>query len=428
MIRGLLITILAGGMIAVGSAVASADDGPGTVIDASPTADSVVVRPPEEISLSFREPVASVHIRLFKDNDLVSSSDAAIEGTLAVAPVAEAGPGGYLVDWKGTDAAGTTIVGAYVFRVDPRGNNSIAVDREIAGASGALGGLRVVAAAIAATGVVALAVGVAGWVVRAPAQPAARIAGLSAMMTGIGALGAGATYGVPSDGFPQDMVDLSTLSSAAASGPGRAWLTAALLMGVVPFILVLGRSIDSRWVAAGAVAVAALSGLWVAVGLGWLIRLPWPLMYIGLATTAVLWLSIKAGRPVAVGISLAVALAVTVPLVSNVRGSATSSAARTGNLLIEASLDPGRSGVNELHLYGFDVSGRGAALGPTSVVAFHQALDVGPLDVPVLRAGPNHFLSYHAMLPLSGDWTLIVTVATSVAGGGESATMNVHLR
>jgi hypothetical protein len=32
------------------------------------------------------------------------------------------------------------------------------------------------------------------------------------------------------------------------------------------------------------------------------------------------------------------------------------------------------------------------------------------------------------MLPLSGDWTLIVTVATSVAGGGESATMDVHLR
>jgi copper transport protein len=100
---------------------------------------------------------------------------------------------------------------------------------------------------------------------------------------------------------------------------------------------------------------------------------------------------------------------------------------QTGDLLVEVSLDPARSGVNELHLYGFDVSGRGSALGSTSVVAYHQVMDVGPLDLPVLRAGPNHFLSYRAMLPLSGDWTLNVTVATQ-EGGGAAASMEMRLR
>jgi hypothetical protein len=314
-----------------------------------------------------------------------------------------------------------------VFVVDPRGSNSVAVDREIAGASGALGGLRVIAAAIAATGVVALLVGVSGWFQRAQSEPRARSVGIAAFLTGVGSLVAGATYGVPSDGSLLDIFDLATISSAVASGPGRAWLTATLLMGVVPFVLVLGPSASSRWVATGAMAVSALAGLWVAVGLGWLVRLPWPLMCVGLATATALWLSIEAGRPVAAAISLVVALAVAVPMVSGIRGSGVSGAVQTGDLLVEVSLDPARSGVNELHLYGFDVSGRGSALESTSVVAYHQAMDVGPLDLPVLRAGPNHFLSYRAMLPLSGDWTLNVTVATQ-EGGGAAASMEMRLR
>lgn len=427
MICRLLFVVLAAGQIAVGAAAASAQDLSEPLIDSSPGVGAVVVRPPEEISLGFRGPVSAVSVRLFTDDGLVSVSDAAVDGTLAVAPVDANRPGSYLVDWKGEDATGAAIAGAYVFLVDSRGSSSIAVDREVAGASGALGGLRVITAAIAALGVVALVIVAVGWVERAASDPPLRIAGIAALTTGAGAIVTSATYGVPSDGSLLDLADLATVPSAAASGPGRAWLTAALLMGVMPFVLMLGRSARSRWIAAGAVAVAAVGVLWVGVGLGWLARLPWPLMCIGLATAAALWLSIESGRLVAVGISLVVALAVAVPIVSNVRGSGASSAVRTGGLLMEASLDPARSGVNELHLYGFDVSGRRAPLGPTSVVAYHQRLDVGPLDVPVLRAGPNHFLSYHAMLPLSGDWTLKVTVATPEARG-ESATMEMHLR
>ena len=340
MIRSLLLVVLAAGMIVIGAAAALADDRPTSVIDSSPAADAVVVRPPEEISLSFRDPVSTVHVRLFKDGALASSSEAVVEETLATAQVEPAGPGNYLVDWKGTDTTGAAIAGAYVFRVDPRGDNSIAVDREIAGASGALGGLRVIAAAMAATGVVALLVGVSGWFRRPRSEPPARTTGIAAFATGIGSLTAGATYGVPSDGSLLDIFDLATISSAVASEPGRAWLTATLLMGVMPFVLMLGSSVSSRWVATGAIAVAAVAALWVAVGLGWLVRLPWPLMCVGLATATALSLSIEAGRPVAVGISLVVALAVAVPIVSGIRGSGVSSAVQTGDLLVEVSLDP----------------------------------------------------------------------------------------
>ncbi|MGB5188300.1 MAG: copper resistance protein CopC [Acidimicrobiia bacterium] len=427
MTHGLLFAVLAAAMIVTGSSAASASGGPATLIDASPGVDAVVVRPPEEVSLSFREPVSAVHVRLFKDDSLVFSADAVVEETLAIAVVGSAGPGNYLVDWKGTDTAGAAIAGAYVFLVDPRGSNSIAVDREVAGASGALGGLRVIAAAIAAVGTVALLAGVVQWLEHAPAETPKRSIGIAALATGIGSLAAGATYGVPADGSLADIISPGTVSSTIASGPGRAWVTATLLMGVMPFILVLGRSVRARRVAAGATGVTAVAGLWVAVGLGWLVRLPWPLLCIALAVATALWLSIETGRPVAVGVSLVVALAVAVPIVSGIRDSGTSTAVQTGDLLIEASLDPARSGINELHLYGFDISGGGLALGPTSVLAYHQAMDVGPLNLPVLRAGPNHFLSYRAMLPLSGSWTFHVTVATP-EGGTEVASMEMNLQ
>ena len=128
MIRGILLVALTVGTLMFGAATASAEYLPETLIDASPGVDAVTVRPPEEISLNFREPVSAVHVRLFKDDTIVSSSDAIVKGGLAIAPIDPQGPGSYLVDWKGIDAEGALLAGAYVFRVDPRGNNSIAVD------------------------------------------------------------------------------------------------------------------------------------------------------------------------------------------------------------------------------------------------------------------------------------------------------------
>ncbi|MGB9359580.1 MAG: copper resistance protein CopC [Acidimicrobiia bacterium] len=427
MIRRPLLVALVAGSIVLGAGAASAEAAFSQLIDASPGVDAVVVRAPEDIALSFRTSLEELTIRLIKDNTVVSDSTASIEGGLAIAPVDTDGEGSYLVDWKGTDVSGASVAGAYVFVVDSRGTGSIAVEREIAGASGALGGLRVLAAVAAAVAVVTLLVHASAWARLGAADTPPRLVGVAAAVTAVGALAAGATYGVPSDGSPVDVLDLSVLRYAAGSTPGRAWLAAMLMMGVMPFLLTAARTLRTRWIPIGAVLAGVLSATWVSVGLGWLLRLPWFLMAAGLAAAMVFWISSSEGRLTVVAVAAVAGIAVVVPSVVMSRGAGDSSAVQTGDLLIEASLDPARSGVNELHIYGFDVSGRNSSLGPTGVVAYHEVLDVGPLALPVLRAGPNHFLSYRAILPLSGDWTLRIDSETS-NGESEQAVMEMELR
>ena len=36
------------------------------------------------------------------------------------------------------------------------------------------------------------------------------------------------------------------------------------------------------------------------------------------------------------------------------------------------------------------------------------ARDLGPLEIPLERAGPGHFSAYDVEIPLPGDWTLEV--------------------
>ena len=427
MIRRLLLVTLVAGAAAAAPGAASADSMLDQLIDASPGVDAVVVRAPEEISLSFRLPVESLRIRLFSDGDVASDGWATVDGVVATMAVDADGAGSYLVDWKGTGGDGSPISGAYVFLVDSRGSGSIAVEREAAGASGALGGLRVIAAGVAALAVVALLVGTFGWVRVGGADAPPRTIGIASLATVFGALAAGVTYGVPSDASPADLLDVSVLWSAASSTPGRAWLAAALVLGVMPFLLVLSRVVRSRLIGAATLVVCLVSLVWIAGGLGWLLRLPWLLIVGALVVAVVFWVSSTEGRPIGVAIAVVIGIVIAVPVVLTTGGTGTASAVQTGDLLLEASLDPARAGVNELHIYGFDVSGRGATLGGTTVVAYHRETDVGPLDLPVLRAGPNHFLSYHAILPLSGEWMLQIDAETS-EGASQEATMGMELR
>lgn len=427
MIRRLFFVALVAGAAVVGAGAAAANSALDHLIDASPGVDTVVVRAPEEISLSFRIPVESLHVRLFGDGDVISEGWATVDGVVTTMAVEADGAGSYLVDWKGAGVDGTPISGAYVFLVDPRGSGSIAVERDVAGASGALGGLRVIAAAVAALAVAALLVGTSGWVRTGGTDAPRRTVGIAVPATAFGSLAAGATYGVPSDGSPADLLDVSVLWSAAASVPGRAWLAAALVLGVMPFLLMLSRVVRARWVAVVALVVGLVSLAAVAVGLSWLLRLPWPLVAGALSVGVVFWSASTEGRPIVVAGAVVVGIAVAVPIVLMSGGTGTASAVQIDDLLIETSLDPARAGVNELHIYGFDVSGRGAALGETTVVAFHRETDVGPLGLPVLRAGPNHFLSYHTMLPFSGEWVLQIGAETS-DGASQEATVEMELR
>jgi methionine-rich copper-binding protein CopC len=419
MIRVLALGGLVAAILLAGAGAIQATDRPTELVDASPGIDSVAVRPPAEIALNFRVPVEAVRVRLFKGDRLLSDSEARIQDSLAVASVETDGAGSYLVDWKGTTSSHDALAGAYVFVVDPRGSGSIAVDRDVAGAGGALGGLRVFAALVATTGAIALLAGAVQWAARQQQDSTKRRMVLGAWMAAIGGVVAAATYGVASDGSPGDLFDITVIPSTLASVPGRAWLAVALTTGLFPFLIVLARTVRGRVLSAVAVVVAVAVAAWVSVGLAWLLRVPWPLLAGAVAAAAVLWISIATGRPLGVIGGLAIGVVLAVPVIQTVQGSGTSAAVQTGDLLIEISLDPARPGINELHLYGFDVAGTGSTLGPTSVLAEHEEWAVGPLDIPVLRAGPNHFLSYHADLPLSGAWAF--QVMTEIGEGQEEA-------
>jgi methionine-rich copper-binding protein CopC len=427
MIRGLLIAGAAIWLATAGAIGAMAEERPETLLDASPAAGAVVARPPNELSLTFAAPVQSVRIRVFKDGVPATDADAQIEGTLAVTPAPSEGSGSYLVDWKGMDTADNPLAGAYVFTVDPRGTGSVAVQREIAGAGGALGGLRVFAAAVAAGGAIGLLVGTHR--VRSHREPREyeHLIGAAAAATAVGGLMAAMTYGLPADASPGDLIDSGVVLSAASSVPGRAWMSATLTVGTLPFVLVLLRTVRSRWGSVAVLVVSAGAVMWVSIGLGWLVREPWPLVVAVIAMGALVWIGVVSGRPVAALVGLLVALAIAVPVVVDLRSSGTSGTAQTGDLLIEMSADPAESGPNEMHLYGFDTTGGAADLGPTTVVAFHRVADVGPLEVPLLRAGPNHLLSYHADLPLAGAWTFRIRTTMGNATP-ETATMEMNFR
>jgi methionine-rich copper-binding protein CopC len=400
MIRAIALTAFFGAFFLAGAGACEAVD----LVDASPGADSVLVREPAEIALNFRVPVDTVQVRLFKDDRLLSASEATIEDSLAVVAAETDGAGTYLVDWKGTTASYQPLAGAYVFVVDPRGGGSIAVERDVAGASGALGGLRVMAGIAASGGAVALLAGALQWMFKPRSVSARRLVGIGGSLVAIGGVVGAATYGVPSDAAAADVFDLAVFPATLASVPGRAWLAAALTTGCIPFVIVLARSAGDRAPAIMAVVIAVAASLWVSVAMGWLLRMPWPLFVGIVAVGATSWIFIETGRPIGVLVALVAGSLLAVPIVQTVQSSGASAASQSGDLLLELSLDPAERGSNELHLYGFDVSGAGAALGSTTLAAEHEEWDVGPLDLRLVRAGPNHFLSYHADLPISGLW------------------------
>ena len=83
---------------------------------------------------------------------------------------------------------------------------------------------------------------------------------------------------------------------------------------------------------------------------------------------------------------------------------------RAGDLRVDVNVIPARPGANVVHLYAFTRDGL-----PTDVVEMTASLarpadGIEQLRVPLLRAGPGHYLSTGTAVPFAGDWTLTVTV------------------
>jgi copper transport protein len=77
---------------------------------------------------------------------------------------------------------------------------------------------------------------------------------------------------------------------------------------------------------------------------------------------------------------------------------------------VQVSVDPARPGVNTLHLYLFDETGRLTQPAGIEVALTESEQDIGPLDVELEPAGPGHYVGDGMTVPTAGTWTLTVTV------------------
>lgn len=113
----------------------------------------------------------------------------------------------------------------------------------------------------------------------------------------------------------------------------------------------------------------------------------------------------------------AAVLAVTALLVASVPARdalarPASSELRAGAVRVEVVVDPARAGRTTVHAYTLDTTGRPVAVASLRLRLSLPTRDIGPLLVPVTRAGPGHFVGGGVDIPIRGAWTIDVTIRT----------------
>ena len=167
--------------------------------------------------------------------------------------------------------------------------------------------------------------------------------------------------------------------------------------------------LDALWSTTyGRLLLAKVAGVAVLVALGWLNRAR--LVPLVERTAAPLTRSLRAEVAVA-----AVVLALTAALVQLPPGRTatpsgpvdTTVTAETGEVL-NLTVDPGRAGANDLHMYFYAASGT-EPLAVDAVQVQVSTDDVPPRTLPATAVSPNHVIATGASLPTSGTWTVEVT-------------------
>ena len=190
-------------------------------------------------------------------------------------------------------------------------------------------------------------------------------------------------------------VALVAVVAVVASGLVSAWLQ-------LRTVTALWRTGYGRLLTAKVLAVAAM------IGLGWANRRSIERSPPDTHGDATVTEGVPVGsarqlrRLVAAEVALAaLVVALTAVLVNRPPGrdeaSAPYSADRTtGDLVVQLTVDPARTGANQLHLYFFEAAGLPAAVDAVEVTA--RVGDVPPRVVPVEPVSPSHFSTYDASL------------------------------
>ncbi|MFK8906474.1 copper resistance protein CopC [Streptomyces sp. YS-3] len=86
---------------------------------------------------------------------------------------------------------------------------------------------------------------------------------------------------------------------------------------------------------------------------------------------------------------------------------------RNGKGTVRLTLDPGRTGANELHVWTDDAEAKPLDAAEVKVAFTLTAKAIGPLPVAPERITRGHWSASAVQLPMAGDWKVSVTVRTS---------------
>jgi copper transport protein len=125
-------------------------------------------------------------------------------------------------------------------------------------------------------------------------------------------------------------------------------------------------------------------------------------------------------------------LAVTAGLVNAVPGHTAlarpfSTELRAGEYFVDVTVDPAKAGPVAVHVYTLNRTGRVTEVEELTASLSLPSRSLGPLPVPLQRAGPGHFAAYGFDVPITGDWKLEVVVRLSDIDQVRAST-NVRIR
>ena len=86
---------------------------------------------------------------------------------------------------------------------------------------------------------------------------------------------------------------------------------------------------------------------------------------------------------------------------------------RSDTVWVDVTVDPAKAGPAALHFYTLSPQGAVQEVQDLTATLTLPSQDVGPLTVPVQRAGPGHFTAYNFNIPLRGQWKLEVKALLS---------------
>ena len=79
-----------------------------------------------------------------------------------------------------------------------------------------------------------------------------------------------------------------------------------------------------------------------------------------------------------------------------------------GNIELNMTMEPARTGPNVIHIYTFTQSGVPAPTAAMTLTGSLPSQNLGPLQIPLQRIGPFHYTVSGATFPQPGDWQMTI--------------------